>query len=219
MIWVYAVCKRPGLPLPLPRVRGLAQAPLGMTADDPLVAVLSRHAQAPDEPALDALWAHERVVESLMAERAVLPMRFGTTLPSADDVRQVLAGRRDVLLEALDRVRGRVELALRAMQPAACAASAPPPAAASGSEYLRARLAGSRTLAALHEPLAALAVAARCRPGRAPGELLRTAYLVDEPAVAHFRSVVERLQREHPEAALLCTGPWPAYSFVEAVTG
>jgi hypothetical protein len=215
VIWVYAICEQPGLPLP--RVRGLADAPLETIAEGPLVAVLSRHAQAPDEPALDALLAHERVVESLMAERAVLPMRFGTRPSSADSVREALVERRDVLLEALDRVRGRVELAVRAMEPAASAAPTPPPAALSGGEYLRARLAGARTRTALHEPLAALAVAARRWPERAPGELLHTSYLVDEAAVAHFRNAVERLQREHSEAALLCTGPWPAYSFVEAV--
>jgi hypothetical protein len=215
VIWIYAVCERSDLPLP--RVRGLARAPLDVIAEGPLVAVLSRHEHAPDEPALEALWAHERVVESLMTARAVLPMRFGTKPPSADGVREALAARRDALLEALDRVRGRVELAMRAMQPAAGAVTAAPPAA-SGSEYLRARLAGARTLAVLHEPLAALAVAARCWAERAPGELLRVSYLVDEPAVAHFRSAVERLQREHPETALLCTGPWPAYSFVEGVS-
>ncbi|MDX6729997.1 MAG: Gas vesicle synthesis protein GvpL/GvpF, partial [Baekduia sp.] len=47
----------------------------------------------------------------------------------------------------------------------------------------------------------------------------RTSYLVDEPVVGRFRNAVERLQREHPEAALLCTGPWPAYSFVSGVSG
>jgi hypothetical protein len=211
VIWLYAVSERPDLPLP--RVRGLAQAPLDTIADGPLVAVLSRHARAPDEPALDALQAHEHVVESLMAGRTVLPMRFGTSLPSADDVRDALAERRDVLLEALDRVRGRVELAMRAMLPPASAAAAPLPPAANGSEYVRLRLARAHTLAALHEPLTALAVAVRSWPERAPGEV-RTSYLVDEPAVGRFRSAVERLQRQHPEAALLCTGPWPAYSFV-----
>jgi hypothetical protein len=224
VIWVYAVCERPDLPLP--RVRGLARAPLDMITEGPLVAVLSRHAQAPDEPALDALWAHERVVESLMGERAVLPMRFGTRPPSAEGIGETLAARRDVLLEALDRVRGRVELAVRVLHSSAraatappSAATAPPSAAASGSEYLRARLADARTGAALHEPLAALAVAERCWPERGPGELLRSSYLVEEPAVAQFRTAVEWLQREHPGTALLCTGPWPAYSFVEETSG
>ena len=40
------------------------------------------------------------------------------------------------------------------------------------------------------------------------------AYLVDERAVEPFRGVVERLQLSHPDTAILCTGPWPPYSFV-----
>jgi len=43
---------------------------------------------------------------------------------------------------------------------------------------------------------------------------LRAAYLVERPVVARFGSRVQRLQAEHPEAAVLCTGPWPPYSFV-----
>jgi hypothetical protein len=83
---------------------------------------------------------------------------------------------------------------MRALQPAARAASAPPPAgAASGSEYLRARLAGARTVAALHEPLAALAVAARCWPERAPGELLRSSYL--DPFAPDLRRLDEAVSR------------------------
>jgi hypothetical protein len=217
MIWVYALSERPDLPLP--EVRGLAQAPLETIAEGPLVAVVSRHTEAPKEPAVDALWEHERVVESLMAQRAVLPMRFGTKPSSADSVREQLAERRDELLEGLDRVRGRVELAVRALEPAVRAAAVASRASTSGSDYVRTRLAGACALTALHKPLAELAVAARWWPERAPGEPRRISYLVEESAVAEFRTAVEQLQREHPEAALLCTGPWPAYSFAEAVHG
>jgi hypothetical protein len=217
VIWVYAVCER--TELGLPPVRGLDEAPLEGIAEGQLLAVVSRHEHMPEEPALDALWVHERVIEALMAERAVLPMRFGTPLPDAAAVRTPLAARREPLLEALDRVRGRVELAVRAMQPDVVAAAPSAPAPASGRDYLRARLRSRRSGASLHEPLAALAVAARLWPELAPGELLRASYLVEQPAVAGFRSAVERLQREHPEAALLCTGPWPAYSFVEQASG
>lgn len=217
MIWVYAVCERPELPLP--GVCGLAGAPLETVADGPLVAVLSRHARAPDAPVREALWAHERVVEALMADRAVLPVRFGTRSPCADDLRATLAGRRAVLLDGLGRVRGRVELAVRAKQRAGPPTAGPAPADGSGRAYLDARLAEARAVAALHEPLAALAVATADWPRRAPGELLRASYLVAEPAVGRFRGAVQRLQREHPQAVLLCTGPWPAYSFVPGASG
>jgi hypothetical protein len=210
MIWVYAVCEQPEVPVAAGC--GLDGVPLEAIVEGPLLAVVSRHERAPADPALGALWGHERVVEALMAERAVLPLRFGTRFPDTGGLQTALAERRQALLDALDRVRGRVELAVRAMQPAAAV-----PAAVSGREYLNAKLAGERSVAALHEPLAALAVATRRSPKPAPGELLRAAYLVEQPAVRRFRGAVERLQRGHPEAALLCTGPWPAYSFVQPV--
>jgi gas vesicle protein GvpL/GvpF len=210
VIWVYAVCERPDLPLP--DVRGLAQEPVEGIDDGPVLAAVSRHAQAPDHPVREALWAHERVVESLMAERVVLPMRFGTTLPCARSMRAALAARRAALVAAIEGVRGRVELGVRAMQPAAARTPA-----ATGGQYLRAKLSSAHTVAALHETLAALAVATRRWPARAPSELMRASYLVERPAVPQFRGAVERLQREHPDAALLSTGPWPAYSFVDGV--
>ena len=211
MIWVYAICDRPELPLP--RVRGLGRAPLSAITEGPLVAVISRHVEDPDEPARDALWTHEQVVEALMAERAVLPIRFGTRPADVEAVRNALFSRRDVLLAELDKVRGRVELGVRVMQLDAALHEA-----ASGEEYVLTRLAGSRTADALHEPLAALAVEARRWPERAPDELLRAAYLVDELRVGRFREAVEELQGDHHEALLLCTGPWPVYSFVGGVT-
>jgi hypothetical protein len=219
VVWVYAVCER--TQLRLPPLCGLAQASLDTVVEGPLLAVVSRYERMPEGPALDALWAHERVVEALMAEGAALPMRFGTRLPHDGAVRAALGARREPLLDALDRVRGRVELAVRAVGPAAAAepASAPAPAAGGGREYLRARLASGRAGGSIHAPLAALAVAARRSPELAPGELLRASYLVEEAAVARFRSAVDRLQAEHPDAALLCTGPWPAYSFMDQASG
>ena len=46
-------------------------------------------------------------------------------------------------------------------------------------------------------------------------ELLRAAYLVEREAVEPFVARVRELQREHPALSLLCTGPWPPYSFAE----
>ncbi len=91
-------------------------------------------------------------------------------------------------------------------------ASAPP---ATGREYLLGRMAADSRATAVHAPLDALAVAGRRRVADA-GELLRAAYLVDTQRVGAFRAEVERQQAEHPDLAVLCTGPWPPYSFVAA---
>jgi hypothetical protein len=210
MIWVYGICERPELPAP--GGRGLAQAPLDGVREGELLAVVSRHSSPPGDPARDALWAHERVVERIMADRAVLPMRFGSKLADDDALREVLAARQQEFLATLDRVRGRVEVSVRAMQPLGAPRS--PPVTTSGREYLEAKLRNGREVATLDEPLASLAVEVSRQRSRAPEELLRASYLIEEAVLARFRGTVERLQRMHPTVAILCTGPWPPYSFV-----
>jgi hypothetical protein len=48
---------------------------------------------------------------------------------------------------------------------------------------------------------------------------LRASYLVERPVVGEFRAVAQRLQREYRDTTVLCTGPWPPYSFVEVAVG
>jgi hypothetical protein len=218
VIWLYGICDRPDLPPP--RRRGLAQAPLDGVRGGQLLAVVSRHVHPPGEPALDALWVHERVVERMMADRAVLPMRFGTKLPDDEAVQDVLTARQAEFLATLDRVRGRIEVGVRAMQPHGAEPLPEPVAglAMTGREYVEAKLRNGRRaereITAVHEPLATLAVEVRRRRTETPEEVLRASYLIETANLARFRSTVERLQRAHHELAILCTGPWPPYSFV-----
>jgi hypothetical protein len=212
VIWVYAIADRPDLPLP--RGHGITGTPLEGVAAGPLLAVVTRHDHAPAEPAPDALWAHERAVELVMAERAVLPMRFGTTQADDEALRAALGPRREELCAALDHVRGRVELGVRAATADGARGRDDDPA--SGREWLERRIAGDRLATAVHEPLARLAVAERRRAAGAPGEVLRAAYLVDRGSLERFAAAVERLQRDMPHVDVLCTGPWPPYSFVSA---
>jgi hypothetical protein len=228
VIWLYAICERAPV-TPLHGI-GLAGAPLERVGEGQLQAVISRHAELPDVDGLDALWAHEEVVERLMAEGSVLPIRFGSRLPTAAALPVALATHRGELLSALDAVRGRVELAVRALRPAGgdggdarsaeeVAAEARAADHDAGRAYLRRRLElrdrMDAAAAALHAPLAAAAVAGCRRPGRTPDEVLRASYLVERPAMAEFSSRAQRLQREHPELAVVCTGPWPPWSFVD----
>jgi hypothetical protein len=202
-MWVYAICEP---------AAATALDDLEAVTEGALLAVVSSRADRPDA------WAHEQVVERLMESSAVLPMRFGTTL-SGRELRQALAGRHDELAAALDTVRGRVELAVRAVRTrglAPAAAEAP----RTGRGYLGAKLRAHRrdeaAATALHRPLAAIAAAARRDHARAPRELLRASYLVDRAAVSEFGVVARRLEAEHHGTAVLCTGPWPPYSFVDA---
>jgi hypothetical protein len=139
-------------------------------------------------------------------------MRFGTTLPGEEALHAALAARSAALRERLGSVRGRVELGLRVV-PANGSAPAALPPPATGRDYLLGKLGVHDATGELYAGLAARAVAARRRPA-APGELLRASFLVGREDVAPFVAAVERLRREHAGMSLLCTGPWPAYSFV-----
>lgn len=212
-MWIYGICDRPQLAPP--RLPGLEDAPLEALSEGGLVAVFTRHAGNVNAPVPDALWAHERVVESLMDERTVVPMRFGSTVAGEDALRCLLAERRDSIAAALGRLRDRVELSVRVLEEAPAATVH---ASRSGREYLVARLQDSQrtdlAAATLHEPLSVLSCAAVRQSPRSPGELLRSAYLVDRAGVPEFCARVQDLQDAHREMAILCTGPWPAYSFV-----
>ena len=184
--------------------------------EPPLIAVrsggLSALCAAAEETMVtaDALWRREAVLEALMEDRDLLPVRFGSLVADEEAAARALADRRGELEAGLERVRGAVELSLRVHAPEP--ADAPPPEAASGRAYMRAKAARTQAAARLHEPLTALARASVVRP--AP-ELLRAAYLVERGAVGPFVARVDELQREHPSLSLLCTGPWPPYSFAE----
>jgi gas vesicle protein GvpL/GvpF len=170
------------------------------------LSVLCAPAEADEPVTPDALWRREAIIEDLMAARDLLPVRYGTRVADEAAAADAVAERRDELEAGLARVRGAVELAVRVH----AEENDEPPRDVSGRDYLRARLARSDAAAELHEPLAALARDSSVQPG---AELLRAAYLVEREAVGAFVARVRELQDERPELAVLCTGPWPPYSF------
>lgn len=210
MIELYAITDNPGPPLPelAPELR--------LVPFDGLAAVCTPASKAEVSP--QTLWHHEEVVEALMADRDLLPVRYGTRLDDEAEVARAMEGRSEELAAALDRVRGAVELSVRVMAAAATPSPPDPVATTSGAEYLRLRAQAEASredaAGALHEPLAALArESAQGRPR--PPELFRAAYLVERGAVDSFVAEVGRLQGESPGLAVLCTGPWPPYSFAD----
>jgi len=223
MIYVYALCDGP--PPALTGTAGLEQQPLAALEASPVAAVYSRHASASPHPTPDNAWCHEAVVEALGPDRAVLPVRFGTTFPDLDALGAVLRCHRRWLQAGLDRVRGCVELGVRVLwtAPAEPRDEEPAPGAAPGRAYLLARLAEQRRSEPararaehLHRQLAAVA-AEYTRPGDRGGQLLSGAYLVPRGAVGAFRRRLDELGRADPQVRVLCTGPWPPYHFVPQI--
>jgi hypothetical protein len=199
VIELYAITDDPAPPEP----------PLRAIRCDGLTALCAPADGEQREPTIDALWRHEEVVEALMEERDLLPVRFGTLVTDEDAAARAVAERHDELAARLDRVRGAVELAVRAhpREPEEVRD------AATGVDYMQAKARTTDTAKLLHDPLDFLARESAVHSGP---ELLRAAYLVDREAVDGFVSLVQRLGEAHPGLDLVCTGPWPPYSFAQS---
>lgn len=220
LLYLYAIVDR----APTELGTGLEDAPLRAVKSRPLAAVFSEHESVP-EGGEEELWCHEAVVERLMEEAVVLPLRFGATLAGEDELEELLRSRGEEFVGLLTAVRGAVELSVRAEL--AASDPDPEPAARSGgrrtgTEYMRERgralRQSLRTQERLHRRLTAQARrSVLFGPGPAT-ERFRGAYLVDGDRVGAFAQLVERLAREL-SIEISCTGPWPPYSFVARAEG
>jgi gas vesicle protein GvpL/GvpF len=223
MLYVYALAETSEAALP-PR-RGHRGAALRDLSRDGVSAVFTRHRQIDLPPEERHLWRHERVTEALMADRGVLPVRFGTTVADEAALAAMLTDRAAEFRSLLELVRGRVEIGVRALwtPPADAPAdegAAPPDEAEAGGPgrayllgALRATHAGAHLADTLHASLAEHAVGARRRARATPRLLLSGAYLVERDGVDAFLAAADDAARAHPGIELLCTGPWPPHSF------
>lgn len=180
------------------------------------------------------LGEHATAVTELTASTATLPVRYGTRLAD-DEVATLLSTRAGEWREALERIRGRVEMAVRVPDPEHLTVErigGPPTDAPDdlgpGASYLRDRLAhqrheedrrtrgqelGERLVAAL---VPDVAVDARIKPAPGPDALATVAFLVDAPEIDAFEAAVEELARFHGRLGV--AGPFPVFSFVPEAT-
>jgi hypothetical protein len=217
VLYVYAVTGDSSGSLPT----GLHGAPLRTIGSGPLRAVVSEHEVAPAADR-DLLWAHEQVVEELMERATILPMRFGSTVEGPAAVVAMLEQRREEFNATLERVRGAIELSVRAQLPAEGEPADTdwplPSRAGPGTAYLferaRRRRRGEAATDLVHRPLALLARRSRLMAGHGDPSEFKAAYLVDEGKVEAFSQRVGRLNTTLGDVRVSCTGPWPPYSFV-----
>jgi Gas vesicle synthesis protein GvpL/GvpF len=219
LLYIYGVVEEAQADLGL----GLDGAPLRPVSVGRIAAVVSEHEGAP-EGGEERFWQHETVVERLLEEGAVLPMRFGATVADEAKLQSLLRAREEEFLGLLAMVRGAVELSVRAELLASDSprdqSDGEAPDGRSGTEYMRDRGRALReveeTKERLHEPLKDLArrsLVLEARTSHGFEGAFRAAYLVDVERVDAFARCVEGLA-ERFGGEVSCTGPWPPYSFV-----
>ncbi len=227
MLYVYGVVDSPQFSA---AVSGHEEAIVFPVACGDLAAAASGISCAP-EPQVQNIWRHEQVLEVLMQEHAVLPLRFGTCVRDVDTLSHDLQRQRPALLESLARVRGKVEFALRVAgikpageSPVICrdetASSVLP-----GTRYLQAKAkifreqanidaAAGRVRDMLEPYFAGAAVAAAWELGGKASTPMIASYLVARDNIPRFIRAVEAACGDHPVLDITCSGPWAPYSFV-----
>jgi hypothetical protein len=225
MLYLYAIIDlqgdRPALRL------GLADQPISYVLEGGIGAVVSQIEPRAVAANAAQIVRHESIVESLSEGHGVLPVRFGTMLADDEAVRSLLRERHDIFADDLGRLRGRVEISLRALwaDPPAPALPAAEEAPRTGRGYIERRIVEERSAAIsrmrakqvadeIHAQLDQYAEASACKVLPSERMLLSAAYLVPRQDTARFQARVAEISAARPEIRLLCTGPWPAYHFV-----
>ncbi|NNC17611.1 GvpL/GvpF family gas vesicle protein [Corallococcus exiguus] len=207
---------------------GLDEAPVRRVHEGGLTALVSEVAGPRVVPTRTYLLMHQRVTEAVVREHTLVPVAFGTVLPSEERVRELLRVARAPLSRALSELEGRVELGLKVY----CHGDAltrrlqeTRPELARGPAELEedheARLEAAlhdctrKDLDGLRAGLRPLAEATHEAPPLGERMMLNTAWLVDRTRVAAFEARVQSLVARLDAYTFRFTGPWPAYSFVD----
>lgn len=217
VLYLYAIAD-PGTKV---EVGGLQGADVRSIHAGGVEVIVSEHDHVEPSADVDDLWAHEAVVESAGENgAAVLPLRLGSVLRDEAALVALVEERAQEFLRALDRVRGAVEIGVRAAVTEGAPETEPITDERPGTAYLMTRLAqkqrGDEVIDLVHRPLADLA-REHVRLDRSIGDQtsVRLAYLVDEDVVEPFQERVRDLETELDHVRLACTGPWPPYSFAD----
>src|SRR3954468_21309363 len=112
--YVYGITSADGLKLP--SAEGVDGRPVESVTSGALAALVSDAPQTPIKANRRNLLAHSTVLQELVGDRCVLPMRFGVVMPDRDAVTaELLDAHRDELADELEAFAPYVELDVHAL--------------------------------------------------------------------------------------------------------
>jgi Gas vesicle synthesis protein GvpL/GvpF len=228
-----------------PSEEGVDGQPVELVDRGELAALVSDAPRVPVKASRRNLMAHSRVLQSVIGERCVLPMRFGVVMPDRAAVTEELLARNEDWLEAQLRVfETYVELNVQAVcleESLLRAVVKERPHLAELRESLRGRPGPAtyyerirlgelvadgvaekqeEVAARVADALGELAAATKRSEPLHEEMLANLAFLVDRARIQEFDAAVEALDRELGEdLRLRYTGPLPPHNFVDVEAG
>lgn len=202
MLLLYCMAEaRPDAPIPPRGVRGAA---VEVTQHHGLACYFSRYenfgggsADELKQDALDFHWA----VNHVFQQQTVVPFRFPTLLPDSAALDKFLSQHAAAYIADLDRLRGRVQMEVRAPVKASEAAAS----ATSGTAYLKSKFNAAQAAIEFEAQMKRAAPSAEWKQ-----RANRYFALVHRGDEQPFREAIGALQRND----LRVSGPWPPSEFV-----
>lgn len=191
----------------------------------------------------DTMLAHEKIIERVMKEHTVLPVRFCTVAPNAEDVRNLLRWRYHEFWKLLRELDDKVELGLRVLWrdmdaifreialehpetrtskdkavPAGAAPASQDKAAVVRMVKLALEEKKAQETDTLLKQVRGLFSSFCLNPVYSDEMVMNAAFLVGRAREREFDSRVEELSRQHRDRIeFKYVGPTPPYSFVNIV--
>jgi hypothetical protein len=232
VLYLYGICDEGPPPEPMPA--GLESRAADIVPHDGFAAVTT-DLQSGRPPATGThIREHFRVIEAFMASHTILPARFGTTFTELAELKAHLELEHGAYASDLRRLRGQIELGVKAAWRTAperisdFSAAFTPRGYGPGTSYLAAKHAEAtrrdvrhrlaQDLADMLTPVVSHATQAMWRilPAVSDKVEISLAALLLKERLGAFRESLAMLRLTEPNLDILCTGPWPPYSFVNA---
>lgn len=175
---------------------------------DGLVAAVERRSVAPGVSEEELRSQHAVVTAIFNQTDAVLPVRFGAWI-NRQELAAVLLRQKSAIVDALQLVRGRVQMTIRFLPPRHGEQSSRRSSdmRKSGTHYLQARREAEHWLppegVALRSALRDLVVAERVSPGSS------LYHLISRDDVTTYTAVMQPFE----SATVVLSGPWPPFAF------
>jgi hypothetical protein len=180
------------------------------------------------------IFAHERVLDHVLAQVTPLPFRFGMVV-EAGKLEEYLGVQKTSLLSALARVRGCVEMGIKIIwEPETVrgrveietAPAARGQSVGTGTAFLMAKrhqIRGGEAMKAraaeiadwLSSSIGDLVRASEVQVQPEKRLVVAAAYLVERQRLDEYRNRLAGLQDERKDLRFLTSGPWPPYSFAD----
>lgn len=180
---------------------------------------------------------HEAVVEKLMDDFTVLPVRFQTVFESRDDLLSMMQSYYANFRSNLERLRNKIEFGVKVIWPGdevrqkiidtleRGGQKEPELSASPGRRFIEKKFESYRADKELEAKadkfikimdafLGKFAAEKKLRKLKTENLLLDAVYLVERSQERDFRETFWQVQSSHPGLKFMFSGPWPAYNFV-----